>query len=238
MRSKILDENTLSDELVAQVKKLVRRIKRRHTLIQTASDELAEDKASLVTIGKDQFFHDLEAETPEVYGNHDMHTDSGTVRINYKVKTSAKTEINGQPAAAYLKGEFGSYYDKLFKEQETKKVTADESDLKAQAKLTPELFGIRLKQDLTPTQLMQLVQACPSALELTIPDVEKYAQAYPGNIETTVAVKPANGFLDKLADIPASLVKQAKDYLVELLKHDMSPAVVCGNASQKNPTKK
>ncbi|MBD3388158.1 MAG: hypothetical protein GF414_04410 [Candidatus Altiarchaeales archaeon] len=237
MRSKILDENTLSDELVSQVKKLVRRIKRRHTLVQVVSDELSKDKASLVTIGKEQFFKDLEAEVPEIYGNHDMHTDSGTVRINYKVKTSPKTEINGQPAAAYLKGEFGSYYDKLFKESEAKTLTADEAELKAQAKLTPELFGIQLKAGLTPAQLMQLVQACPDALELSVPDIEKYAQVYPADVETTTSVKPANGFLDNLADIPASLVKQAKDYLVELLKQDMSPAVVCGNASQKKPKK-
>jgi hypothetical protein len=237
MKSKILDENTLSDELFAQIQKLVRRIKRRHTLVQVASDQLAEDKGELVNIGKDQLFKDLESETPEVYGNHDMHTEGGTVRITYKVKTSAKTEINGQPAPAYLKGEFGSYYEKLFKEVETTVVSASEVDLKTQAKLTPELFSIGLKDNLTPAELMQLVQACPSALVLRVPDVQKYAQVYPNNVKTTVAVKPANGFLDKLAGIPASMVKSARDYLVELLKHDISPAVVCGNASQSKPKK-
>lgn len=232
MSAKLIDQNAgLSDEDYARAEGLVVSIKQRHTTVTQETDKINAEKKELVEISTGLFFEDLENEQPGIFGNHEYHTNDGTVRINFKVRTASMDQINDQPAKHVLESEFGRYYPKLFNEDVARTVSADQPTLRKQAQGTPNLFDVRLKP-LQPADLMKLVEEHPDWVELGVPDVEAYQKAYPGDVAEHATVRVKNGFLEALSKVPIPLLQKAREFLKTFLKPALQPAVVCGNRSQ------
>lgn len=233
--SKVIDKTVLSENEAIALTELALLIQQQHTQIAQLTDGLKANKARLTEVSMRVFKADLDKDIPEVNGNHEFHTDSGTVTVNYKIPATAHTpkEIKGRPASEVLRERFGTSTDELFEIGDTVEVLTDERVLRTQAREHPELFRISLKEELTHQQLMQLVAAHPSMLTVQVTDPQQYARIYPDHVNKTPTVSFKAGFLETLGKLDNVIKRAVKGLLRVMLPEVVQTAVVVGNRSKK-----
>jgi hypothetical protein len=222
--SKVIDKKS-AIELAATIKE-------QHTQLNQLKDDLETNKDSLSAISKNLFIEDLGKDIPEVVGNHEYHTPSGTVTVNFKVTGRTPKEINGRPAAEIFREKFGTDTDKLFEIQDELTVTADEIRLRAQACERPDLFSVSLKP-LTLDQLKQLVIEHPDYLAVTVTDLKRYGDIYPAYCTKTPTVSFKAGFIEALGKLSDVVKKNVRGLIKAVLPNVVQTAVNCGNRSKK-----
>jgi len=233
MSAKVITEACLKNNgEYEKVVKLAETIKKRHTIINTETELIKNDKKSITGISTDMFFDDMGAEVPEVNGNHEYHTDDGIVRVNFKVKSTDMNTINDKDAKTVLTSIFGDSYGSLFNESDRNVLKASQKDLFKQAGSTPELFRIKLKDGLSTSDLAKLVTSFPDMLEVGVKDLNRYTEEYPESIDTNTTVNIQKDFLKKLAKVDTPILAKAKKFLKTFLKTRITPAVIVGNRSK------
>jgi len=218
----------------SKVEKLAYAIKREHRLLNMLEDKLKAHKAEIIEASKEVFFADVDKDVPELVQNHEYFTRAGTVTVNFKMVQSKALEemAAGVSAVDYLKGKLGDVaYAKLFKEFPRYEVLADKATLITQAKEKPELFNIRLREDITAEEVMKIARAFPQALTIEVRDVEEYAKQFP-TTKKSVGVKVVSGFIDAADKLSGEIKSSIKGFLCAFIKKTLAPAVICGNASK------
>jgi hypothetical protein len=238
MNAKVITEEVVKsygedhEDDYACVSKLAEDIKNLHTDISLKKDALETDKKALGSKSKDFFLIDIAKNEPEIVGNHEYHTPSGKVTVNFKVDGKPFEQINGKPAHDVLKGFFKEHTDDLFGKEDSIQVTAPDFRLLSQACDHPEIFDLSLKP-LTYEQKMQLVKEHSDWLTVSVIDVPKYAEVYPADVDKKTFVTFKNGFIETLSKVDTIIKKAANGILKALLKDTLQTAVVCGNRSKK-----
>lgn len=208
---------------------LAKQVKENNKAANEAKTALDKSKKRLTDVSLEEFKTDLAQEVPEVYGNFEYPTEAGTVSVNLKVTTTQSPEkINEKPATLVLRRTFGECTDQLFDFVDTYKLKADEDALKEQIKQRPDLFGIKLKDDLSPDQRKILVSRYPELFSVVVTDPEQYSKAFPESvsIKEVPCFKP--GFLEALGKVDDKVRRNARDLIEALLPEIVSPSVSCG----------
>jgi len=229
---KIIDQNTMKDEeRLAKVKALAASAKEHHTATNTAKQALDSDKKAILAESTEIFFAD--GEEDEWFQSHEYHTDDGIVRVSFRTQSHPIEAIGGEPADAVLKKVFGSDYDDLFVEDVAKTVTASQEAIRLQAASNPDLFAVRLKEGLTPSDLSRIVSACPDLVQVAVLDVDRYKAHFPMDVDEKSAVHVSGGFVEKLGKIAKPTLERGRAFITGLLKKTTAPQVVIGNAAKK-----
>ena len=226
--SKIIDAtNFKTPEAFADAKAVALRIRRNNAEITRLNAALTQDKKALSETSKKIFEADLSKETPDIFGNHEFHTDDGTVNTNYKIVGRPLSVINGEPAGTVLKAKFGmDAYTQIFNDVSDIKVTAEQVALRAQITEHPELFTVTLNQ-LTHEQRLNLIRKLPDLVSVVVVDPKAYAEVYSGSVEKTPAIDFKEGFIELLGKLPEVVKKNARGILKAMLPQVVQIAVGC-----------
>lgn len=208
---------------------LAKLVKENNKVANEAKAALDKNKKRLAEVSLDEFKTDLSKEIPEVYGNFEYPTEAGTVSVNLKVASAQSPEkIDDKPATLVLRRTFGESVDQLFDFVDTYKLKADEDAMKEQIKLRPDLFGISLKNELSPDQRKTLVARYPSQFNICVTDPEAYAKAFPDSVAIKQVPCFKNGFLEALGKVDDQVKRNARDLIEAILPEIVTPAVSCG----------
>jgi hypothetical protein len=213
--------------LHTEINQLNTELKGKKAEFTEATDQLKEESKSVF----DKDLGHLEDESiPEVFGNHEYHTDDHLITVNYKMKTGGLTftQIGGRPACEYLPEMMGdAAYKKLFKE--TPKVVNTPEELIEAHSFRPDLVGFRMNSSALPEEVMdELREKYPDAFTPYVKDEAAYISEIPAAVVET-EVSTATGFLEKVASLPEDTKYDLRDFLRKVLASCVTSAVKCGN---------
>lgn len=244
-KSKVISDTDVQNfEEILQVAELC---KANHTEIARLTDELEGGKATLVDSCRTIFFKDLGAVpegdsfvledevTPDVFGNHEFHTDKGQVTVNFSVKKKTFQKVGGRPAPEVLKETFEDQYEKLFKEVPMKSVSASEEELRKYCLEHPTMFGFSIKPDTPKEKLADIYKLFPDVFDVYVSDIDAFEKEHENKVDTSTGVVTETSFLEKVGKLPENLRKKdtVKKFLVGLLGMNLTTKVLCGNTSKK-----
>jgi len=229
--SKIFSTENVKD--YQKFSEIAKKIRERHARIALDTDENDKDKNILKDLCKDIFFEDFDK--AEVVNNHEINEEDSKIRVNYRMSGPPMKEINKKPAQEVLKELFPDpkVYKKLFTENKSITINADQDKLISQSADHPECFKIRLKEDLTADQLMELVTKFPNYFDINVANSERYADVYPQHSTTKISVVPANNFVDSCNKLDKVILTKNLKVLKKITEQYLNPVVICGNASVK-----
>lgn len=216
-----------------ELQELVDRIKELHTLLAHTEDELKVKKGTLIERSLKTFHEDVASTTPDCRSSHEYHTDSGTVRVSFKLPSIDIGEFGKEKATDFAKRVFGDKAEKLFKYKNKSEITASTKVMLKQAGSNPDLFKISLKDDLTPDKLAVLVREHPDFFAISVKDREAYMKNYPTHVEEKIAIVPKNGFIEKVSKLEKATLEKARVFLKKIFKEYVTAQVGCGNRSKE-----
>lgn len=228
MTVKVID---LEKDKATQV--LVDRIKELHTILAQTEDELKVKKEALTEQSLNIFHEDAALPTPDYRSSHEYHTDSGTVRVSFKVPAKEMKEVGKESATIFVERIFGDKAEKLFTYKKVITINASEKIISKQAGENSELFLISLKEDLTPDKLAVLVREHPECFQISVNDTKRYSEIYPKHATTATTISPKNGFIEKISKLEKATLEKGRVFLKKLLKECVSAQVGCGNRSKE-----
>lgn len=212
---------------------LVDRIKDLHTLLAQTEDELKVKKGLLIDRSLKTFHEDVALPTPDCRSSHEYHTDSGTVRVSFKLPSIDIGEFGKEKATDFAERVFGDKAEKLFRYKDKSEITASEKAMLKQAGSNSDLFKVSLKDDLTPDKLAVLVREHPDCFAISVKDKEAYMEKYPTHVEKKTAIVPKNGFIEKVSKMEKATLEKARVFLKKIFKEYVTAQVGCGNRSKE-----
>jgi len=166
---------------------------------------------------------------PLVYGNHEYPYDDHLITVNYRMDKGGLTFklVGGKPASEVLTKIVGAKdYKKLFEENKT--IKDDQATLEQVYVHHPELFDIRLRDDIDLPVLQSLREAHPECFTLQVKDEEGYLNENKSAVVET-EVSTTTGFIEKVSSLPDDVQLKLKDFTRKVLINSTSGAVKIGN---------
>lgn len=235
---KVIDQNAINsnplaaDDDVQRVNELAVSIKKRDALIQEEQEKLDVEKGEIKDISTRLFFGDVTKDgVPDIFPNHEYHTEEGILTVNFKIQSRPLPNIDGHPASEVLRKKFQEHFENLFKEDHTYELNADQDELRKQAATNADMFTFGLK-DLTDAQFIQLITEHPDWVEVRVKNIEEYAKQFPGHTVKNTSVKVSAGFLGKLQKVEGALKEKMKGFIEAFIRPALTAAVKTGNKSK------
>ena len=157
----------------------------------------------------------------DIYGNHIIDVGDEKLTINFRM--SPQSDISEYEKT--LRADFKDNYADLFVEIPTIEVTTAYPNQKIQFESHPELFVLSLKKSITMDQMVKIFKKYPDCFELVIRDKDRYADVYPSSVKTTKKIFPANGILEKLANLEQALRTRIINVLSKFFQKNLECAV-------------